>query len=56
MAVKVGGGAFCVSPAITVCAANVLMAPASGAEKTGSLVQAKLAINNAATGQKFRWE
>ena len=45
-----GWSALCVSPAITVCAAAVLMEPVSGVEKAGT-AQARLAINNAMTGK-----
>jgi hypothetical protein len=51
---KVACGAFCVSPAITVCAAEVLIAPVSGATKTGIPLHAKLAVNNAAAGKRIR--
>jgi len=46
---EVACGTFCVSPAITVCAAAVLIAPASGVEKAGTAAQAKLTIHNTAT-------
>ena len=51
---KVACGTFCVSPAITVCAADVLIAPVSGVEKAGIPVHAKLANNNAATDKPIR--
>ena len=42
---------FCwVSPAITVCAAAVLITPVSGVEMAGKLAQATLTNNNAAIG------
>ena len=47
---KVFCGAFCVSPAITVCATAVLMIPVSGVVIPGA-AQAILAINNTAAGK-----
>ena len=55
-AVKVGHkdacGAFCVSPAITVCAADVLMAFTSGRARPGT-THAMLAIHKTAKGIRF---